>query len=307
MAEQAERAFARTFLNTLSTQPITYEDDYQQPLQYSLKRVPVLPIAVPPPPKRKPQLEASGPSSAALSLVFKSLKPSASFALSVQPTDTIATIKAQLSSTHPSAPPPDAQRLLLKGKALADAKLLKEYNIKDGDTLNLVVKPGFNWDPNAPTPSTSTETMSSDAPPNPFGSAKLDPNAKPSRGRHQRIPSVVLSPSRGRHQRIPSVVLSPSPSSDSPGSVEKDIMLTLDTTDIQSQAVPSETLSTYHQTVSQPEFWERLFTFLKTEFTTEGDAILAFEDFLCATKGSLTASEIAKIRDTTGVVGMAGI
>ncbi|CAA7267272.1 unnamed protein product [Cyclocybe aegerita] len=291
MAEQAERAFARTFLNTLSTQPITYEDDYQQPLQYSLKRVPVLPIAVPPPPKRKP-LEASGSSSAALSLVFKSLKPSASFTLSVQPTDTIATIKAQLSSTHPSAPPPDAQRLLLKGKALADAKLLKEYSIKDGDTLNLVVKSGFNWNPNAPAPSASTETMSSAAPPNPFGSAKLEPNPKPSRGKHQRIPSVVLSPS---------------PSSDSPGAVEKDIMLTLDTTDIQSQAVPSETLSTYHQTVSQPEFWERLFAFLKTEFTTEGDAILAFEDFLCATKGSLTASEIAKIRDTTGVVGMAGI
>lgn len=33
---------------------------------------------------------------------------------------------------------------------------------------------------------------------------------------------------------------------------------------------------------------------------------LAFEDFLCATKGSLTASEIAKIRDTVGVVGMGG-
>ena len=45
MAEQAERAFARTFLNTLSTQPITYADDYQQPSQHSLKRVPVLPVS----------------------------------------------------------------------------------------------------------------------------------------------------------------------------------------------------------------------------------------------------------------------
>ena len=42
------------------------------------------------------------------------------------------------------------------------------------------------------------------------------------------------------------------------------------------------------------------------EFTTEADLRLAFEDFLCATKGSLTASQIAKIRDTVGVVGMAG-
>ncbi len=45
MAEKAERAFAKTFLNTLSTQPITYADDYQQPSQYSLKRVPVLPVS----------------------------------------------------------------------------------------------------------------------------------------------------------------------------------------------------------------------------------------------------------------------
>ncbi len=46
MAEQAERAFARAFLNTLSTQSITYADDYQQPSQHSLKRVPVLPVSL---------------------------------------------------------------------------------------------------------------------------------------------------------------------------------------------------------------------------------------------------------------------
>lgn len=44
MAENAEIAFARTFLNTLSTQPITYGNDYQQPLENSLKRVQVLPV-----------------------------------------------------------------------------------------------------------------------------------------------------------------------------------------------------------------------------------------------------------------------
>jgi len=46
MAEQAETTFARTFLNTLSTQPIIYADDYQQPLEQSLKRIPVLPVLV---------------------------------------------------------------------------------------------------------------------------------------------------------------------------------------------------------------------------------------------------------------------
>lgn len=38
----------------------------------------------------------------------------------------------------------------------------------------------------------------------------------------------------------------------------------------------------------------------------EADVLTAFEDFLRASKGSLTASQIAKIRDQVGVVGMAG-
>jgi UV excision repair protein RAD23 len=44
MAEQAEYAFAKMFLNTLSTQPITYDNDYQQPPQNSLKKIPVLQV-----------------------------------------------------------------------------------------------------------------------------------------------------------------------------------------------------------------------------------------------------------------------
>lgn len=44
----------------------------------------------------------------------------------------------------------------------------------------------------------------------------------------------------------------------------------------------------------------------RSEFKTDADVHLAFEDFLCAAKGSLTPSEIAKIRDTVGVIGMAG-
>jgi len=46
--------------------------------------------------------------------------------------------------------------------------------------------------------------------------------------------------------------------------------------------------------------------FLASEFTSDADAIHAFEDYLRATKASLTANEIAKIRDHTGIVGMAG-
>lgn len=41
----AEQAFARTFLNTLGRQPVAYSDDYQQPAESSLKRVPVLAVS----------------------------------------------------------------------------------------------------------------------------------------------------------------------------------------------------------------------------------------------------------------------
>ncbi|KAF9460023.1 ubiquitin-domain-containing protein [Collybia nuda] len=290
MAEQAEQAFVKTFLNTLSTQPVTYADDYQQPSQNSLKRVPVLPIEVPAPPKRK-QSEATASSSASISILFKSSKPPASFTISVHPTDTISSIKSQLAA-EPSAPPVDAQRLVLKGKALADGKLLKEYNIQDGDTVNLMIKPGFDWDPSKPT-LTSSPSPSSSTPEMSLGDRKPlslnpTPGSKPS-----------------RHQRIPSVVLSPSPSNEVPGFVEKDILLTLDSSVI-PPTVSTESLSTYGATIAQPEFWERLYAFLKSEFTTDSDTLTAFEDFLRASKGSLTASQIAKIRDQVGVVGMAG-
>ncbi|KAF8893202.1 hypothetical protein CPB84DRAFT_1837334 [Gymnopilus junonius] len=291
MAEfQAEKAFARTFLNTLSTQPVVYGDDYQQPPEHSLKRVPVLPIPVPPPPARKPRVEEVASTSASISLVFKSLKPPASFTLSVQLTDTVSAIKAQLAA-QPSTPPADAQRLLLKGKALADGKLLKEYNVKEGDTINLMLKPGFDWNPSATTKDTDIKMSDSTPTPNPFGGVKLDPNVK-------------AGGEKKKHQRIPSVVLSPSPSSESPGAVEKDIMLTLDAP--VSPVGQTEKLSTYHETVADPLFWERLYAFLKNEFKTDADVYTAFEDFLCAAKGSLTASEIARIRDHVGVIGMAG-
>ena len=190
-----------------------------------------------------------------INITFKSIKPPASYTLSVHPTDTIGTVKSQLASAHPSAPPVDVQRLLLKGKALADNKLLKEYSIKDGDVINLMVKPGANWDPANPNPRPTNDSLSVDG---------LTPG-----------PAAGGALKRGRHQRIPSVVLSPSPSASTtdllagsegtPGngiSQEKDILLTLDTTDVPEPIHP-ETLSSYHNVVANPEYWEKLLTFLK--------------------------------------------
>ena len=44
----------------------------------------------------------------------------------------------------------------------------------------------------------------------------------------------------------------------------------------------------------------------RIEFNTPEDAEAAFESFLVGSKGHLSPSEIAKIRDTVGVVGMGG-
>ena len=196
--------------------------------------------------------------------MFKSLKPHATFTISVRPTDTISAIKTQLAA-QPSAPPVDAQRLLFKGKALADGKLLKEYNnIKDGDTINLMMKQGYDWNTTAtttePTPPVSASPMlASSLEPlsipnsNPFGSGTLDPEARSKQGGR-------------RHQRIPSVVLSPSPSLESSGAVEKDIMLTIDPGVLPSPVLQTDNMSTFHQTMSQPEFWDRLHAFLKYVF-----------------------------------------
>jgi UV excision repair protein RAD23 len=44
----------------------------------------------------------------------------------------------------------------------------------------------------------------------------------------------------------------------------------------------------------------------RTHFKSTDDVHTAFEDFFCASKGKLTATEIAKIRNVVEVFGMAG-
>jgi hypothetical protein len=286
----AEEAFVKNLLSTISSQPVVYGDDYQQPAHNSLKRVPVLPLDVPPPPERR-QAAPIASSSSSISVTFKSTKPPLSFSLTVTPADSISSIKNQVAA-QAGAPPAIAQRLLLKGKALADGKLLQEYNVKDGDTVNLMVKPGFSWDPNSP--SSSTNELS----PTVTDPTALSPNSispAPSR-------SASPNPSK-KHTRIPSVVLSPSPSSENLALKPADITLDLEPT---PSTMAPEMLSTYHATVSKPEFWKGLLTYLRSQFPDEHDALHGFEDFLRTSKSFLTAHEIAKIRDLVGVVGMSG-
>ena len=190
---------------------------------------------------------------ASINITFKSLKPPQSFTLLVQPTDIISDIKSQLAS-QPRAPPADAQRLLLKGKALADNKLLKEYNVKDGDTINLMVKPGFNWDP--------TQTAFPKSSPEPeTNPLLLGPDMKPS-STSDSLPKLTTG---FKHTRTPSIILSPSPSivSLEPEAKPQDINLTLDTSSIPTASLSPASRSSYQSVVCEPEFWNRLLSFLK--------------------------------------------
>jgi len=193
--------------------------------------------------QRTPKAEYRCSATATLQITFKSLKPPFSVTIPVSPADPISSIKSQIAA-QPHAPPADAQRLLLKGKALADAKLLQEYNIQDGDTINLMVKPGVDWDP---TKSPEPPALLSVALPSETSS--LTPAA---------------STKRRGHSRIPSVVLSPTPSS--PLEKPQDIQLIDGDGFTLSAEIGTETAipqTTYRATVSQPEYWEKLLAFLR--------------------------------------------
>lgn len=178
--------------------------------------------------------------------MIKSLKPPKTYTLSASPSDTIADIKTHLALKS-GAPPVDVQRLLLKGKALADTKLLREYNIKDGDTVNLMVKPGYDWN---------------QAPESPM----LDIPASAPETPAERSPSSTLEPGTTRpterHRRVPSVILSPSPNSLTPlrEGVPVDVALSLDDGDILPpvQVPPTP----YQSVISSPDFWGDLLDFL---------------------------------------------
>lgn len=105
----------------------------------------------------------SSTSSNTITLTIKSLKPPLSFSLPCSLTADVASLKAQLHAQEAAkgAPEPERQRWLYKGKAMADERILKEYDgIKDGETVHLSIKAGVVA-PTATAATTTTTTPSS--------------------------------------------------------------------------------------------------------------------------------------------------
>lgn len=248
--------------------------------------------------------------SAKVNLTVKSAKPPATFSISVSPTETIATVKGVIA-TLPGAPPAGVQRLLIKGKALADGKLLKEYNIAEGDTINIMTKPGYVWGTSVP-----AKQKGEMAPPPPPEVRRPDSLAipvpmegiEPTGPSHNRSNSRSRTHSRSSSTNIPDLVLSPTPPSTSPHmrTISQDVLLTVDSAAVSTPSTEPAITSSYQKMMTQPQFWVNLYAFLKNEFEKPDDASTAFEDFLLASKGNLTPNQIAAIRDAVGVHGMAG-
>jgi hypothetical protein len=110
-----------------------------------------------------------------IALEIKCSKPALSYTLAAKATSSIAALKEQLAQEQGrKAPSVDDQRWLLKGKVMADAKLLREYSVADGAKITLMLKPGSSFDPDAlATPAAAT-----------------DP---PRANSHARVPSLTLN------------------------------------------------------------------------------------------------------------------
>ncbi|WVQ94327.1 hypothetical protein IAU59_001406 [Kwoniella sp. CBS 9459] len=275
-----ERAFIKRYTEGLSSHKVEYPADFSTPLEDRPRKVAVVGIDVADPPSAESMDVDSGAQDNTVELTIKSLRPSLTITLSAQLTDTVSDLKTAIASSSSSAPSVDSQRLLLKGKALTDTKLLKEYDITSGATLHLMVKAAPAPAPVSTDSAKTTETglTSDEATFPPPSSASPAP------------PALTITTSLD--------------SSSTPGTSMPLSVMDRSAPPLGPQ--PQVSSSTFHTTVADPAFWQKIHALCISEFAYEEEADSAWETFLVSMKGRLSAGEAAKIRDVVGVTGMGG-
>ncbi|KAJ9103952.1 hypothetical protein QFC21_002415 [Naganishia friedmannii] len=285
-AEAAEEnAFAKRYLDKLAEHPVTYPDDFVTPAEKRPRRMPALSLDLGEPPAAMDIDEPeAGHSTDIISITVKSLKPSLAFPVKAHITDSVADLKQLVSSSTSSAPPASAQRLLLKGKALADAKLLKEYDIQDGAVVHVILKPGWEKEREQQIPGGDP------TPPKEGTSIPVEPIPTPGS-----VPVLTISDA--------------DPTTDNTTSAHTLPPRAVTAADISNPPLgpgPVNTSAPFHATLARPEFWEKVHGLCRAEFEDARDADGCWKAFLDGIKGRLSAGEIAKIIDVVGVTGMGG-
>ncbi|KIM19459.1 hypothetical protein M408DRAFT_83529 [Serendipita vermifera MAFF 305830] len=304
-ASAVDEALFLSQIEALRSLPVVFSDSYQAPPNLWPSRIPVLGVILPPPEKKAAGNAAN--LAEVLNVTFKSLKPAYSVTLPIQPADSIQALKSTLTSQASSPLTNSTLRLLLKGKALLDSKLVKDYDIKDGSVINVMATAA---PPSAPPVNNSMGLSAADRDPVP---AAASPNLGAT------SPSLSAGGPPGHKRRIsdiPAVTLSPAGTPAATTPLLQPVSLTADplthlplTPPAPSGAAASS--HPFHQTMASPTFWKELRGFLEVKFGKEaggrtGDGDAAFEEFLRSAKGSLSPHEIAKIRDEVGISGMGG-
>ncbi|GJN89376.1 hypothetical protein Rhopal_002356-T1 [Rhodotorula paludigena] len=155
----AEIQALKATADLLASQKLRYPNSYTPPVEERHKRPTLVNVPVCEPPSTShDDDDAPAPGDQTVALTVKSIKPALTFSLAARPTATIADLKAQLYAAEQGkgAPTPEAQRWILKGKAMGDTKLLKEFAVEDGTVVNLMVtKPTAPAASSAPAPSST--------------------------------------------------------------------------------------------------------------------------------------------------------
>lgn len=226
-----------------------------------------------------------------MNLNIKSLKPALKLNVEASLSDSVTDLKKQINAA--GGPPAEAQRLLLKGKVLADSKLLKEYDLTDGATIMLMAKPGGASPPTAAAAPSPSQSMAADvgagAATGVAGTKRDHPSLSPLQTPDPTTPDAKR-PQQGNKPPTPQLTVT------TDGGEPGDLY--------ETRGPPSPVQSTkFHSVVADPRFWQKIHALCHEEFEDGRDADDVVDTFITSMKSKLSASEAAKIRDVVGVSG----
>ncbi|GAA6063676.1 hypothetical protein JCM10212_000412 [Sporobolomyces blumeae] len=301
----------------LATQKVRYSHQYVPPLEGRTRKPTLVNVPVCEPPAVSTSSQgADASTSQAIQLTIKSTKPPMSFTISALPTSTISSLKQQLASSSPSnegpCPPPESQRWILKGKAMGDQKLLKEFDVQDGSVINLMVTKASATS----TAAAASASASTRAPPgDPTDADPADPSLATSSTSPTRqaptVPSLTLSE--------PSTASSTSASAPS-GTTTVPLSPALDSLPLSStvsnrattSSIEAHSSASYRAQIASPQLWKEIRDVIEARFArdgraaNEGEAQQAWEGMLAGCREWIEPGQKALIREEVGYSAMGG-